>query len=72
MIKTFTGNITVYRKLTVISENENGVIKLLHNSLRREGGSLPGFVNNRMKVKQRYKGGREGQKMAQNGIINYK
>ena len=49
-----------------------GVIQPLRNGLRREGGSVPGVtpivLNNRMKVKKRYKGGREGQKMGQNGV----
>ena len=54
-----------------------GVIQTLRNGLRREGGSVPGVtpivLNNRMKVKRRYvtllyKGRREGQNMAQNGV----
>ena len=49
-----------------------GVIQPLCNGLRREGGSVPGVMpivlKNRMKAKKRYKGGREGQKMGQNGV----
>ena len=49
-----------------------GVIQPLCNGLRKEGGSVSGVtpivLNNRIKVKKRYKGGREGQKMAQNGV----
>ena len=49
-----------------------GVIQPLRNGLRREGGAVPGVtpivLNNRLKVKKRYKGGREGQKMSENGV----
>ena len=41
-----------------------GVIQTLRNGLRREGGSVPGVtpivLNNRMKVKRRYKKREEG------------